>query len=173
MGRTTQKDAGAAPAARQAPAQTGGKKKEKMTRSRYTAMRKMTSTIRKFQSGKHATQLLMQRAPFQRMVKEARTIHDLRFQKDAIDALQEGAEAFLLEYLEGGNVAAVHRRAVTTMSKDIELVQTFKNENIHIRSYKKNEKADMEAAQRKAEATAKAYNEKKKKERVKPPRVGA
>jgi histone H3-like centromeric protein A len=135
----------------------------------------MTSTIRKFQSGKLAPKLLMQRAPFQRMVKEARTNPDLRFQKHAIDALQEGAEAFLLEYLEGSNVAAVHRHAITTTPKDIELVQTFKNENMHVRSFKRNEEAKEEAAKARAEATAKAYakDKKKKDERVKPTRVGA
>jgi histone H3 len=56
--------------------------------------------IKRFQK---STKLLLRKLPFCRIVREIAQDYkeDLRFQKTAIEALQECAEAFLIGYFEG------------------------------------------------------------------------
>lgn len=44
-------------------------------------------------------------------------------EKDAIDALQEAAEAYLVSIFEEANLMAMHANRVTITKKDLELVQ--------------------------------------------------
>jgi len=76
--------------------------------------------IRKFQKG---TALLVQKAPFQRLVREISTQHkqDLRFQSSAILAIQEATEAFVVSVLADTNLCAIHARRVTIQAKDLHL----------------------------------------------------
>ena len=73
--------------------------------------------IRKFQK---STDLLIRKLPFQRVVKEIATKYksDLRFQTQAILALQEACEAYLVNLFEDTNLCAIHARRVTIMTKD-------------------------------------------------------
>ncbi|KAH8687174.1 histone-fold-containing protein, partial [Tricladium varicosporioides] len=70
-------------------------------------------------------------APFTRVVKEI--THDvtfgynLRFEKTAIDALQEAAEAFLVREFECTNLMAIHGKRVTIQQKDMQLVSRLRN----------------------------------------------
>ena len=70
-----------------------------------------------------STELLIQRLPFQRLVREIaqgfRT--DLHFQSSAIRALQEASEAFLVGLFEDTNLCAIHTKHITIMPKDIQL----------------------------------------------------
>jgi len=77
--------------------------------------------IRQFQ--KHA-KLLIKKAPFARFVRElthtiAFSPSELRFESAALEALQEGAEAFIVTLMEDMNVTAIHARRVTIMPKDL------------------------------------------------------
>ena len=76
--------------------------------------------IRKLQKG---TNLLIQKAPFQRLVREVATSHkqDLRFQSSAILAIQEATEAFVISVLADTNLCAIHTRRVTIQAKDLQL----------------------------------------------------
>jgi histone H3 len=76
--------------------------------------------IRKFQKG---TNLLIQKAPFQRLVREVATSHkqDLRFQSSAILAIQEATESFVISVLADTNLCAIHTRRVTIQPKDLQL----------------------------------------------------
>ena len=76
--------------------------------------------IRKFQKG---TALLVQKAPFQRLVREISTQHkqDLRFQSSAILAIQEATEAFVVSVLADTNLCAIHAHRVTIQAKDLHL----------------------------------------------------
>jgi histone H3/H4 len=49
------------------------------------------------------TEMLMKKGPFTRLVREIAQSYkeDLRFQKSAIEAIQETAEAFLVGFLDG------------------------------------------------------------------------
>ena len=71
------------------------------------------------------TQLLMKKAPFQRLVRELlQEINtEYRIQGNAVRALHEAAEAFLLRLFEFTNYIAIHCKRVTIMPKDIHLLR--------------------------------------------------
>jgi histone H3 len=78
--------------------------------------------IRKYQK---STEPIIPRAPFQRLIKEiAHDLQgDLRFQKNAVDALREAAEMHIVRMFEKANLAAIHAKRITIMQKDVELVR--------------------------------------------------
>jgi len=78
--------------------------------------------IRKYQK---STDLLLSRAPFQKLVREIAqdSKTDLRFQSSALAAIQEAAEAFLVNLMENANLCAIHAKRVTIMPKDMQLAQ--------------------------------------------------
>ena len=53
---------------------------------------------------------------------------DLRFQLEAISALQEAAEAYLVGLFDDTNLCAIHARRVTIMPKDIQLARRIRGE---------------------------------------------
>ena len=74
--------------------------------------------IRKYQK---STDLLIQKLPFQRVVREIAQEEkvDLRFQRSAIEALQEASEAMLAKLFLYANNAAIHGKRITLLKKDI------------------------------------------------------
>ena len=83
--------------------------------------------IRKYQKN---TDLLIRKAPFQRLVKEIATNFkwDLRMQSTALLAPQEALEAYLVCLFEDSNDCAIHAKCVTIMPKDIQLAQRIQAE---------------------------------------------
>ncbi|GJW13826.1 histone H3.3 [Tanacetum coccineum] len=77
-----------------------------------------------------ATDLLIRKLPFQRLVREiAQDIKtDLRFQSHAVLALQEAAEAYLVGLFEDTNLCAIHAKRVTIMPKDVQLARRIRGE---------------------------------------------
>ena len=53
---------------------------------------------------------------------------DLRFQANAVMALQEASEAYLVALMEDMNLAAIHAKCVTIMLKDIQLAHDIRGE---------------------------------------------
>ena len=76
--------------------------------------------IQKYQKG---LDLLIQRVPFQILVREIvqKQREGLKLQSSAVLALQEAGEAFLVGLLEQANICAIHAKQVTIMPKDIQL----------------------------------------------------
>jgi len=114
-------------AARKSAPATGGVKKPHRYRPGTVALR----DIRKYQTrGKFATQLLIRKLPFQRLVREIAQDFktDLRFQSTAVEALQEAAEAYLVGVFEDSNLCAIHAKRVTIMPKDIQLARRVRGE---------------------------------------------
>jgi len=85
--------------------------------------------IRKYQK---STDLLLRRLPFQKLVKEIAVEYrsDLRFQSQAIVALQEAAEAYLVGLFEDTNLCAIHAKRVTIMPKDVQLARRIRGERL-------------------------------------------
>ena len=50
----------------------------------------------------------------------------LRFQVDALGALQEAAEAFLVKEFEMTNLLAIHAKRITIQAKDMQLTRTLR-----------------------------------------------
>ncbi|EAS30241.3 uncharacterized protein CIMG_05720 [Coccidioides immitis RS] len=79
--------------------------------------------IRPFQS---STELIFPAAPFQRLVREITLScyqgHEYRWQRTAIESLQEAAEATLCALFECSVMAMAHRKRVTVNADDMKLV---------------------------------------------------
>ncbi|CAD7962266.1 unnamed protein product [Amoebophrya sp. A25] len=93
---------------------------------------KALQEIRKLQN---STDLLIRRAPFQRIVREmCRAMqedgetHPVRFQSQALIALQEACEAYMIGLLEDTNLCALHAKRVTIMPKDMQLARRLRGE---------------------------------------------
>ena len=84
-----------------------------------------TVALREIQQYQKSTDLLIRRAPFQRVVYEiVRSFRDnLRIQAAAIKGLQEAAEAYLVGLFEDSNLCAIHAKRVTIMPKDVQLAR--------------------------------------------------
>ena len=56
--------------------------------------------------------MLIRKLPFQRLIRELSMVlkSDLRFQAEAIEALQQIAEAYLVKLFEDVNLCAIHGR---------------------------------------------------------------
>ena len=104
---------------------TGGVKKPMRYKPGTVALRE----IRRYQK---TTELLIRKLPFSRLVREvAQDFNtDLRFQRNAIGALQEAAEIFLISLLEDTNLCAIHARRVTIFPKDMQLARKLRNDKV-------------------------------------------
>lgn len=116
-------------AARKGAPGSGGVKRPHRYRPGTVALRE----IRKYQK---TTDLLIRKLPFQRLVREVAQNFktDLRFQTAAVMALQEAAEAFLIGLFEDTNLAAIHAKRVTIMSKDMALAIRLRGDRLRDRN---------------------------------------
>ena len=107
--------------ARGAP--TGGVKKPMRYRPGTVALRE----IRRYQK---STELLIRKMPFTRLVREITQDFktDLHFQRQAIAALQEAAEAYLIGLFEDTNLCCIHAKRVTIAPKDLQLARRIRGE---------------------------------------------
>ena len=84
-----------------------------------------TVALRQIRRYQRSTELLIQKLPFQRLLREV--VQDLfptvsyRFQSTAVLALQEASEAFLVRMFEQINDIAIHGKRVTIQLKDIQI----------------------------------------------------
>jgi histone H3 len=86
--------------------------------------------IRRYQK---STELLIRRLPFHRLVRELAqnySIHgsDLRFQRSAMEAIQEAAEAYLIGLFEDTQLVAFHAKRVTIQPRDMNLSRRLRGE---------------------------------------------
>ena len=103
----------------------GMKKKPHRFRPGTVALRE----IRKYQK---SAERLIRRAPFVRVCREilARVSgrSDLRYSREAVDALQEATEAYLVCLFEDAQLCAIHAGRVTLMVRDLALARKLRRE---------------------------------------------
>ena len=109
-------------AARRGPS-TGGVKKPHRYRPGMSPSCTTTATdnlagtvaLREIRRYQKTTELLIRKLPFRRLLKEiCNSFHPyMRMQSTAIEALQEAAETFLVDFLRDVNLCAIHARRVT------------------------------------------------------------
>ncbi|KAF2484759.1 putative histone 3 [Neohortaea acidophila] len=91
-----------------------------------------TVALREIRRYQKSTELLMAKLPFSRLVREVSmnvapyNTAITRWQSQAIQALQEAAEAFLVHLFEDTNLCAIHAKRVTIMQKDIQLARRIR-----------------------------------------------
>ena len=73
---------------------------------------------------------MLRRLPFARLVREICTLYSggevLRWNTNALDAIQAASEAFLTGILSDSNLCALHAKRVTLMVRDLRLVRRLK-----------------------------------------------
>lgn len=89
-----------------------------------------TIALRQIRQYQKSTELLIAKQPFQRLVREiAQEFRsELRFQANAILALQEASESYLVGVFEDTNLCAIHAKRVTIMPKDLQLARRIRGE---------------------------------------------
>eukprot|EP01061_Rhynchopus_euleeides_P023891 TRINITY_DN386_c0_g1_i8.p2 TRINITY_DN386_c0_g1~~TRINITY_DN386_c0_g1_i8.p2 ORF type:complete len:149 (+),score=71.64 TRINITY_DN386_c0_g1_i8:26-472(+) len=81
-----------------------------------------TVALREIKQLQKGTQLLIQKAPFQRLVRDASLRignGELRFRATALEALQEASEQYLIGVFEGAVILQLHRKKKTLVQKDL------------------------------------------------------
>jgi len=104
-------------------------KRKPREKRRYRPGTKALKEIRQYQ---RSTELLVRRAPFQRLVREIMQgtgVPDLRIQAVALEALQHAAEAYLILLFEDTNLCAIHAKRITIMPKDMQLARRIRGDN--------------------------------------------
>ena len=120
---------------------TGGRaptKKQAMLRSSVNSAavkkphryRPGTVALREIRKYQKSCDLLIRRLPFQRLVREIAQDFksDCKFQHNAMLALQEATEAYLVGLFEDTNLCAIHAKRVTIMPKDLQLARRIRGE---------------------------------------------
>ena len=113
-----------------APAKGGVKNgEEKRTRRNRAG----TVALREIKRYQRSTKCLLPRAPFHRLVRNITMSYDsdLRFQSNALVALQEASEAYLVGIFEDTNLCAIHAKRATIMKKDMELARRIRGDQFH------------------------------------------
>ena len=89
-----------------------------------------TVALREVKKYQRSTEMLIQRAPFQRLVREVSGAQKegLRFQSSAILAIQEACEAYVVSVLADTNLACIHAKRVTIQPKDVQLALRLRGE---------------------------------------------
>ena len=103
---------------------TGGEGQKK---KKYRPGTRALMEIRHYQK---SVEFLIRKLPFQRVMREVTqnlgVIDDLRFTPDAIFALQEASEVFLVNLMEDVNLCTIHRGRITITPKDYHLVMRMR-----------------------------------------------
>jgi histone H3 len=95
-------------------------------RHRYRPGTLALREIRRYQA---TTELLIRKLPFQRLVREiGQEFGQFRWQSQAVGALQEAAEAYLVGLFADTNLCALHAKRVTIMPKDLQLARRIRGE---------------------------------------------
>lgn len=75
--------------------------------------------LREIKKYQNSTELLIRKLPFQRLVREISPKY--YFQRNAMLALQEATEAYMVDWIDCANICAIHAKRVTIMPKDMDL----------------------------------------------------
>ena len=89
-----------------------------------------SARIRRYQ---RSTDLLIRKLPFARLVREITQTYnstpaegEKRWKVEALMALQEAAESYLVHLFEDSNLCAIHAKRVTIFVKDIQLARRIR-----------------------------------------------
>jgi len=94
-----------------------------------------TVALREIRRYQKSTDLLIRKLPFQRLVREivqdiSSDPQGLRIQASALLALQEAAEAYLVNVFEDANLACIHAKRVTILPKDLQLAIRLRGDEL-------------------------------------------
>ncbi|KAK9824413.1 hypothetical protein WJX72_010098 [[Myrmecia] bisecta] len=88
-----------------------------------------TVALREIRKYQRSTDLLIRKLPFARLARELTnevSLEPFRWTAEALLALQEATEDFLVHLLEDCNLCAIHAKRVTIMPKDLQLARRIR-----------------------------------------------
>ena len=92
-----------------------------------------TVALREIRKYQRSTELLIRKLPFARLVREITQTYnstpadgEKRWQAEALLALQEACEFYMVHLFEDSNLCAIHAKRVTIMVKDIQLARRIR-----------------------------------------------
>jgi histone H3-like centromeric protein A len=97
-------------------------------------LRPGAAALREIRNYQKSAELLIPKLPFARLVRQITMDHftpvdqdvSYRFQADALLALQEAAESFLVHLFEDSNLCTIHAKRVTIMPRDLYLARKIR-----------------------------------------------
>jgi histone H3 len=103
---------------------------DRVKRVQHTRFRPGVVALREIKRYQKSSDLLIPKLPFQRLVRDIASNYktDLKFKSEALGAMQEACEAYLVGLFEDANLCAVHAKRVTIMPKDIQLSRRIRGE---------------------------------------------
>ena len=103
----------------------GGAATPQQKKRRFRPGTRALIEIRHYQK---TVEFLIRKLPFQRLIREIAQDKkpDLRFTSDAIFALQEASEVFLMNLMEDANLCTIHRNWIMIHPKDYALVMRMR-----------------------------------------------
>jgi histone H3 len=105
---------------------------KKQRKQRYRPGTRAIKNIKKYQKG---TDLLICKLPFQRLVRSIasyQSSQDLKFQSQAMAAMQEATEAYTISLFEDSNLIALHTKRVTIEPKDMKLARRIRGDEMRM-----------------------------------------
>ena len=100
------------------------------TGTTFHRFRPGTVALRQIRKYQKSTDLLIQKIPFRRLVRELALDIDnqKRFQGSALRAIQEAAEAYIVSLLEEANLCAIYAKRITIQPKDLQLAKRLRGQ---------------------------------------------
>ncbi|CAO3573756.1 unnamed protein product [Mortierella alpina] len=121
------------------PKTTGARPGDPIAPAKGRRYKPGTVALREIRQYQKSTDLLIQKLPFSRVVREIANEYvtsvsytgadeavGLRWQGAAILALQEATEAYMVHLFEDANLCAIHAKRVTIMQRDIQLARRIR-----------------------------------------------
>ena len=101
-----------------------------LVKKRRHRFRPGTVALREIRRYQRSTALIIKKHAFQKVVKEimAEICPQYRIQTNAVLALQEAAEAYLVALFDDTNLCAIHAKRVTIQPKDLMLARRLRGE---------------------------------------------
>ena len=107
--------------------------KETKTARKKRRFRPKTVALRDIRRYQQISDLLFQKLPFQRLVREITGklfLEKYRFQETALLALQEASEAYFIGLFEDTNLCAIHAKRVTLMENNMKLAMRIRGNRV-------------------------------------------
>ena len=102
---------------------------------RRVACRPGTVALREIRRYQRSTDLLIRKLPFARLVREITQTYnsapaegEKRWQVEALMALQEACEAYLVHLFEDSNLCAIHAKRVTVTPRDLQFARQLRGD---------------------------------------------
>jgi len=129
MGRVKQTATVKRNAKKGTPSKKKGAGKQKGTPRKPHRYRPGTVALREIRQYQRSTELLIRKLPFARLAREITNSfapEPFRWTAEALLALQEATEDFLVHLMEDTNLCALHAKRVTIMPKDLQLARRIR-----------------------------------------------